>query len=239
LEAAQEYTKVIKLDSSRYVVWEQLLFSLNNRTQTKEMVNISRRAMNLFPKEAVPYLFNAVGLFLQDSIKQVIKTLETGMPFVQNAKLMEQFYMYLGDAYYQDNQSEKAFETYDKCLEINPSNTFVLNNYAYYLALKKTRLDKAKTMAFTAISLDPGATNLDTYGWVFYQLGDYQEAYNYIEKALSLDKEQSAAVLDHMGDVYFRLGNPKKALNYWKKAKKKGLDTPELKLKMANGLQND
>lgn len=239
LEAAQEYTKVIKLDSSRYVVWEQLLFSLNNRTQTKEMVNISRRAMNLFPKEAVPYLFNAVGLFLQDSIKQVIKTLETGMPFVQNAKLMEQFYMYLGDAYYQDNQSEKAFETYDKCLEINPSNTFVLNNYAYYLALKKTRLDKAKTMAFTAISLDPGATNLDTYGWVFYQLGDYQEAYNYIKKALSLDKEQSAAVLDHMGDVYFRLGNPKKAQNYWKKAKKKGLDTPELKLKMANGLQND
>lgn len=238
-EASKEYKEVLKIDSSRYVVWEQLLFSLNNRTETSQITSVSKRAMKLFPEEPIPYLFNAIGNFMQDSIKPAIKSLEEGLPYVKNSKLMEQFFMYLGDAYYQDNQKEKAYEAYDKCLEINPSNTFVLNNYAYYLALQKQHLDKAKTMAFTAISLDPGPTNYDTYGWVLYQLGEYKEAFKYIDKAIQDDKNPSAEVLDHMGDVYYKLGDKKKASKYWKKAHKIGLDTPEFKQKLANGLQDE
>lgn len=235
-EASHEYREVIKIDSSRYVVWEQLLFSLNNRTEATQITSVSQRAINLFPKEPLPYLFNAIGHFMVDSIKPAINSLEKGIPLSQNSKLVEQFYMYLGDAYYQDGQKDKAYEAYDNCLEINPSNTFVLNNYAYYLALNKQKLDKAKTMGFTAISLDPGPTNHDTYGWVLYQLGEYEGAFKYIEMALAADKNPSADVLDHMGDVYSRLGNKKKALKYWKKAQKKGLDTPEFKQKLVNGL---
>ncbi len=235
-QAASEYKEVIKRDSSRYVVWEQLLFSLNNLTQNKEIVNISQRAITLFPKEPIPYLFNAIGYLIDKDTKKAINSLEKGAPLAQNTKLLEQFHMYLGDSYYQDNQAEKAFKSYDKCLEINPSNTFVLNNYAYYLALRKEKLDKAKTMSFTAISLDPNPTNQDTYGWVLYQLGDYNEALKYISLAVEGDKEPSAEVLDHMGDVYFRLGETKKAKKFWKKAKKNGLDTPEFNDKLANGL---
>jgi len=235
-DAAKEYNEVIKLDSSRYVVWEQLLFSLNNLTQTKQIINVSQRASKLFPKEPIPYLFNAIGYLMGKDNKPAINSLEKGLPLSQNSKLTEQFYMYLGDTYYQDNQPEKAYESYDKCLEINPSNTFVLNNYAYYLALNKQKLDKAKTMSFTAISLDPGPTNQDTYGWVLYQLGDYEEAFKYINLAIEGDKKPSAEVLDHMGDVYFRLGQEKKAKKFWKKAKKNGLDTPEFNHKLAKGL---
>jgi len=235
-EAANEYKEVIKLDSSRYVVWEQLLFSLNNGTQNKEITLYSQRAINLFPKEPIPYLFNAVGQLLVDSVQLAVNSLEKGLPFVNNTQLSEQFYMFLGDAYYQNKQSEKAFKAYDKCLEINPSNTFVLNNYAYYLALKKENLDKAKTMAFTAISLDPGPTNQDTYGWVLYQLGEYDESFKYITMAIEGEKNPSADVLDHYGDVYFRLGEEKKARKYWKKAQKSGLDTEEFKHKLSNGL---
>jgi len=235
-EASNEYYEVIKLDSSRYVVWEQLLFSLNNQTQTKSIIDVSKRAISIFPNEPIPYLFNAIGHVLEDNVKMAIQSLEQGFPKVQNAKLMEQFYMYLGDAYYQDDQIEKAYKAYDRCLEINPSNTFVLNNYAYYLALNKQKLDKAITMAFTAISLDPGPTNHDTYGWVLYQLEDYAEAFKYIEMAIEAEKNPSAEVLDHMGDVYFRLGIENKARKFWKKALKKGLDTAELKHKLDNGL---
>ncbi|MBN1650812.1 MAG: tetratricopeptide repeat protein [Bacteroidales bacterium] len=235
-QAASEYKEVIKRDSSRYVVWEQLLFSLNNLTQNKEIVNVSQRAINLFPKEPIPYLFNAIGYLIEKDTKKAILSLEKGAPLAQNTKLLEQFYMYQGDTYYQDNQAEKAFKAYDKCLEINPSNTFVLNNYAYYLALRKEKLDKAKTMSFTAISLDPNPTNQDTYGWVLYQLGDYNEAYKYIAMAIEGDEKPSAEVLDHMGDVYFRLGDTKKAKKFWKKAKKNGLDTPEFNNKLDHGL---
>jgi tetratricopeptide (TPR) repeat protein len=235
-DAAREYENVLKIDSSRYAVWEQLLFSLNNKSETKKIVSMSQRAIKLFPNEPIPYLFNAIGYFIQDSTKKAIQSLQKGLPLANNSKLIEQFYMYLGDAYYQDKQSEKAFEAYDHCLKINPSNTFVLNNYAYYLALKKQRLDKAKTMAFSAVHLDPQPTNQDTYGWVLYQLGDYQQAFEYIDKAVKGDPNPSAEVLDHMGDVYFRLGNPKKAKKFWRKAHKAGLNTTEFKNKLVNGL---
>jgi len=238
-DAAQQYKQVLKIDSSRYAVWEQLLFSLNNRTQTQEMVNVSKRAISLFPTEPLPYLFSAVGEFMQDSIKSAINSLEKGLPYVHNSKLMEQFYMYLGDAYHQDKQEEKAFDAYDKCLEINPSNTFVLNNYAYYLALEKKNLDKAKTMSYTAVKLDPNPTNQDTYGWVLYQLGEYENAFKYIEMAIKGDDSPSAEVFSHMGDVYYRLNDLKKAKKYWKKAKKEGLDTETFNQKMKNGLPND
>jgi tetratricopeptide (TPR) repeat protein len=234
-EAAREYSAVLKIDSSRYAVWEQLLFSLNNRTQTKEMIGVSRRAIVQFPTEPIPYLFNAVGHFMQDSTKLAVESLENGLPYVQNSKLMEQFYMYLGDAYYQNKQKEKAFEAYDNCLEINASNAFVLNNYAYYLALNKMNLDKAKTMAFTAISLAPNPTNHDTYGWVLFQLNDFQGAFKYVEMALKNEKNPSADVLDHMGDIYYKLGDRKKAMKYWKKAQKSGLKTEEFNNKIETG----
>jgi len=91
-------------------------------------------------------------------------------------------------------------------------------------------------MAFTAISLDPGPTNQDTYGWVLYQLGEYDESFKYITMAIEGEKNPSADVLDHYGDVYFRLGEEKKARKYWKKAQKSGLDTEEFKHKLSNGL---
>lgn len=235
-EAVNEYKEVIKLDSSHYAVWEKLLFSLNSSAQNQEITAISQRAINLFPKEPIPYLFNAIGHLVADSVQMAIHSLETGLPLSQNPNLSEQFLMYLGDAYYQNKQSEKAFEAYDKCLKINPSNTFVLNNYAYYLALRKEKLDKAKTMAFTAISLSPEPTNQDTYGWVLYQLGDYEEALKHISLAVDGQEKPSAEVLDHMGDVYFRLGEDKKARKFWKEAQKSGLDTDELKHKISNGL---
>ncbi len=235
-DAAREYENVLKIDSSRYAVWVQLLFSLNNKSETKKVVTMSQRAIKLFPDKPIPYMFNAIGYFIQDSTKRAIQSLEKGLPLANNSKLIEQFYMYLGDAYYQDKQSDKAFEAYDHCLKINPSNTFVLNNYAYYLALKKQQLDKAKTMAFSAIHLNPDPTNQDTYGWVLYQLGDYQEAFKYIDKAINGNSKPGAEEFDHMGDVYFRLGNFKKAKKFWKKAHKAGLNTTEFKNKLVNGL---
>ena len=235
-EAAIEYYEVIKIDSSKYSVWEQLLFSLNGSTNTERMIEISNRTIKLFPRQPLPYLFNAIGYFVEENVKNAIQSLEKGLPLAQNPKLSEQFYMYLGDAYYQDEQSDKAFDAYDKCLSLNPSNTFVLNNYAYYLALKDQNLAKAKTMAFTAISIDPGPTNHDTYGWVLYQTGNYEEALKYIEMAVEGDKNPSAEVYDHLGDVYFRLGKEKKAFKFWKKAKKKGLNSDEFIQKLANGL---
>lgn len=225
VDAKNEFIRVIEIDSSRYPVWEQLLYSLSMLNQDTSMALYSQRAMEQFPEMEFPYYVNAIANSMLGNNKEVISTLEKGLYFVSNDQLMEQFYMFLGDAYHQENQAEKAYENYDKALSLNPHNAFVLNNYAYYLSLEGQQLDKAEEMAALAVETEPNANNLDTYGWVLFKKGDYENARIQIEKSLELSPEASNVVLEHMGDVYFKLGDVKEAKNYWKKAKKAGGDS--------------
>jgi len=105
-------------------------------------------------------------------------------------------------------------------LEIAPDNPTVLNNYAYYLSLRKVRLADAEKYSAKSLLLKPDEpTFLDTYGWIFYQEGEYQKAVQLIEKAVKLEGDKADATLvEHLGDAYFKAGNTEKAVEQWKKA---------------------
>ena len=62
---------------------------------------------------------------------------------IENPNLLSQFYASLGDAHYAKDELNKSDDAYNKSLEILPENTYVLNNYSYYLSLRKTRLQQA------------------------------------------------------------------------------------------------
>jgi len=166
----------------------------------------------------------------------MIRDLETGIKYVvRNDLLLAEFYNYLGDAYHQTGQDEKAFEAYDASLKIKPDNSIVLNNYAYYLSLRGDQLDRAKKMALKANELDPGnSSNQDTYGWVLYKLGEYEEALEWIGKSIENHKVDNAEVLEHYGDVLYKLGRTEEALEYWKRALKAGKGGSELLEKKVN-----
>ena len=177
-KAGESLRKVLSLDSSRYVVWEQLLFTESNLSDFESMRDDSRRTIELFPQQPLPYLFSAVANYQFEDHRQMIDDLETGIRFVvRNDLLLAEFYNYLGDAYHQVGEDEKAFEAYEASLKINSENSIVLNNYAYYLSLRGEELERAKKMAKKATELDPeNSSNQDTYGWVLYKLGEYEQA---------------------------------------------------------------
>jgi tetratricopeptide (TPR) repeat protein len=231
-EASEEFIKVIALDSTRYPVWQQLLYSLSMINNDTLMENYSKRAINQFPQMEFPYYVNALSNFQLGNTEKVIEVLEQGLYFVSNSGLKEQFYMLLGDAYHELGNSEQSYINYEKSLEINPDNSFVLNNYAYYLSLESKDLEKAKKMAKRSIELDANENNLDTYGWVLYQLGEYKEALTYILQSIEKSEKPSAVVLEHLGDVYYKLGEIKKARQNWKKALKEGGDKKSLEEKL-------
>ena len=139
---------------------------------------------------------------------------------VNNRALLEQFYSYLGEAYNQVGNKQACYEAFELALTLNPDNSFILNNYAYYLTLDKTKLEKAEEMAKKAVDLDPyNNNNLDTYAWALYQLGKYEEALNWIKKAYQNGGDSSGVVNEHYGDILYKLVNKEEALSYWKKAK--------------------
>ena len=107
---------------------------------------------------------------------------------------------------------------YERALQIDSQNSLVNNNYAYSLSERGERLKEALKMVEIAIAADPDNTSyLDTIGWVYFKLGNYQEAKSYLEKAIEIGGE-SAVMLEHLGDVMFKLGDTQKAKLFWQKA---------------------
>jgi len=223
-EAKDAFTKVIAIDSSKYIVWETLLQIHAAQNDNRALLEDSKKAMELFPIQPLPFLFNGMANFMLKNNKEAISSLNKGRELAgENKEVIAQFNIYLGDTYYRLGKQDSAFMFFDKVLEYDPDNTYVLNNYSYYLSLNLKKLDKALEMAKRATDLEPtNSSYLDTYGWVYYQLGKYEDAKKWIGKAIVNGAGNNGVVLEHYGDVFFKLGDIETSLIYWEKAKKAG-----------------
>ena len=153
---------------------------------------------------------------------------------IDNPNLKSEFYSLLGDAYHGLNNNEMSDESYSFALEYNNNNTFVLNNYSYYLALRGENLNLALDMTTRCNDLTkeaPNASFLDTYAWVLYKLEKYTLARNQIERALALNST-SGTLYNHYGDILYKLGEIKSAILQWKKALSLDRDNTNLKEKI-------
>ncbi|MBN2174129.1 MAG: tetratricopeptide repeat protein [Bacteroidales bacterium] len=236
-EARSAFRKVIEIDSSKYLIWEQLLFTESELNDLDALLVESRKTIELFPEQPLPYLFLGSTYYQKKQWDLCVDILNQGLYYVVNNDPMKaQFYAYLGDAYNQLKDNEKSDESYDKVLMIDPNNDYVLNNYAYYLALRNENLDKAAKMAKKATELKPNnSSNQDTYGWVLYKMGYYDEAKYWINKALENNDDPSAVILEHYGDVLWQLGEKSQAVEYWNEAKKAGEGSEFLEKKITEG----
>ncbi|OGU64742.1 MAG: hypothetical protein A2W30_09505 [Ignavibacteria bacterium RBG_16_36_9] len=107
---------------------------------------------------------------------------------------------------------------YELALQIDPKNALINNNYAYSLSERDLELERALEMIEIAMAADSSNSSyLDTYGWIFFKLGDYDKAYYYIKKAIDVS-DANAVLLEHLGDVLFMQGKTEEALDFWKRA---------------------
>lgn len=215
------FKEIIKSGKANYAIWEQLLFCDLYLEDYKALADDSEECIDYFPNYPLPYFFAGVGNFQIRDFVKAKAFLETGKDFVvNNNALLEQFYSTLGDTYNELENYEASYAAYKKVLKLNPKNSIVLNNYAYYLSLRGVELEKAKEMAYKSVELDPyNSSNLDTYAWVLYKLEDYKGALEWIKKAYNNGGEKSGAILEHYGDILYRLDQKDKALEKWKEAK--------------------
>jgi tetratricopeptide (TPR) repeat protein len=118
----------------------------------------------------------------------------------------------------------KKFEDSDKyfgkAYQLDSANIMVLNNWSYFLSLRKENLAKAAYMSEKANVLSPGNPSYeDTYAWILFVKGEYSEAKKWIEKAIQNGGATNGTILEHAGDIEFKLGNVNGAVELWKKAK--------------------
>lgn len=220
-KAAEYYEVVVDLRPNSYEAWQQLILSYFNAKNFNDMSTVAAEAQTLFPAQPGIYFYSGMALIQQQKYAEAIEVLEEGNDLVlqKQVALKAQFYSSLGDAYHALKQHQKSDDYFDLALELEPKNFFVLNNYAYYLSERKENLTKAQEMSKLSNALNPEEASFqDTYGWILYQLGEYDKALKWLQKAVINSGDKSAVILQHLGDVYQALGDALKAKQYWQRA---------------------
>ncbi|OQB62672.1 MAG: tetratricopeptide repeat protein [Bacteroidetes bacterium ADurb.Bin141] len=223
-KSADYYRNSLSLEKNNLNVWQQYIINLSELKQYSLMDSASTEAITYFPNESSLYLLNGIAKSQLDKNAEAIEILNQGIKLVvDNDAQLVQFYSNLGDNYNKIKKYEDSDKAFDKALELDPKDAYVLNNYAYYLSLRKDQLEKAEKMSKTSNDLQPNQSSfLDTYGWILYQEKKYDDALIWLEKALENGGNSSGTILEHYGDVLFQKGNTDKAIEYWQKAKKAG-----------------
>jgi tetratricopeptide (TPR) repeat protein len=239
--AIAQYKRYLTLDSSNFDVWIQVASLYFDEKMYDSTIVISEIASKLFYDKALPYFYKGLAYVQKNEQEKAIESLTTALKKdASNNALAALIHTSLGDAYNSLKQYKQSDESFDAALKLFPLDATTLNNYAYYLSVRNERLTDAEAMSKKSLELQPNSKSfLDTYGWILFQQGKFEEAKKYIEKAIQSNGEEDGTLFEHLGDVYFKLNDLLNAKKYWQMAKDKGEDNSILINKIKSGKINE
>jgi len=113
---------------------------------------------------------------------------------------------------------DKAEDSFREVLKQDPNNSMTLNYLGYMMADHNMHLEEALTMIKRAVELDPqNGAYLDSLGWVYFKLGNYDEAEDNLRRAAE-KTPNDATIQDHLGELYAKTGKLKLATVHWERA---------------------
>ena len=223
----QEQTKINPFEDYAYnllgrVYWQQQDYA--NAEQS------FRKQIEVTPLS--PQAHANLGQMLVDwrKYKEAVPELEQAISLTPDEELL---HVSLGRAYLNLGEDEKSIKSFEEALKIDRS-PLVLNDIAYFLAVKGVQLDKALQYAESAVTsvanslrnVEAGnltmddlsnvsslAAYWDTLGWVYFQKGDFEAAQKYLKAAWIL--QQHSEVGHHVGAVAEKRGNKEEAIRLY------------------------
>lgn len=147
-----------------------------------------------------------------------------------------------GMSYERTGNLPRAEEDLEAALEFRPNHPYLLNYLGYSWADQGKKLDKALELIAKAAKLKPeDGYIVDSLGWVYYKMGQFEEATVYLEKAVEL-VPYDPTINDHLGDAYWRVGRRHEARFQWQRALNHTEDEKDketIGLKIADGLAEE
>lgn len=221
-ESVPVLNQVLSLDPENKPARLQLLSYAIRDNNLDEVIRVATPALEYNPDAMEFYYYLGLAHYQKEETDKAMEIFQQGLKQVNEKSdkgIVSDFYAILGDLYHSKEMKAEAYAAYDSSLVYNPNNIGTLNNYAYYLSVERTNLDKAEEMSYKTVKAEPeNATYLDTYAWILFEKKRYTEARIYIEQAMKNGGDSSQVIVEHCGDIYYMSGEKEKALEYWKKA---------------------
>ncbi len=219
-EARDALEACVSNGGNTYEVWFEYVLSSSNLKDWPRMVRDASSAIDLFPVQATFYYLKGVAHQELMEYEAARSVYEDGLNYtLDNVNLSLNFLTALGEVCHRLQEYPASDRFFEQALALDSNNALVLNNYAWYLALRGDRLDRAEMLSARCNLLSPNnGTYLDTYAWVFYRAGDFVQALEKIERALEYGGRSSGEILDHYGDILWTLNRWEEAKSAWQQA---------------------
>ena len=152
------------------------------------------------------------------------------------------FFYFRGICHERSKQWVKAEADLQKALAMQPDQPLVLNYLGYSWIDQGVKLDEGMKMIRRAVEQRPDDGYIvDSLGWAYYRVGNYEEATKHLERAIEL-KPEDPTINDHLGDAYWRVGRTLEAKFQWAHARDLKPDPeelPKIEAKLRDGLPDD
>jgi tetratricopeptide (TPR) repeat protein len=219
----------------------QLATDLDSADRGEEAIKILKEVIAQDPKDLEAIM--ALGNIERGRKKfaDCVQTYSLGIGALPegNDKGNSVYYYYRGICEERSKQWPKAEADMRKALELQPEQPHVLNYLGYSWIDQGINLDEGMKMIKRAVEQRPDDGYIvDSLGWAYYRIGNYEEAVKNLERAIDL-KPEDPTINDHLGDAYWRVGRTLEAKFQWSHArdlKPEPEDLPKIVAKIDNGL---
>ncbi len=201
-EAAEQFGYASDLDPEDEDFWRYKMSSLLEAGDTVAAIATAGEAAKRFDNVYYP-VFGASLLTVGKQYDWAIAMLDSfDISNQENREALSAFYQTRGDVLYAMERTDSAFAAYEKAIDHNPANAGALNNAAYYMSVDGRELDKAQNYVERALMAEPlNPTYIDTYAWVLFKKGDYENARIQIDAVLNIYSD-STDILPATDTVY-------------------------------------
>ena len=228
LEVSKKHTSYYPNDKEGYINSSIALISLQNFSEAIDELNI---AVSIFPNDFEVNYFLGLANYSARNFNEAEQ-------FYSKSLLIDQKSVAamhgLAMTYDQIEKWDKSDELYTKLIALNDRDAQAYNNFAYSLVERDEDLEYALTLAEKAIQISPDVSAyLDTIGWIYYKLSEFEKAKDFIAQALIYD-DSSAVILEHYGDVLISVEEIDEALIFYNKALLLDKDNEQLQAKISS-----
>jgi tetratricopeptide (TPR) repeat protein len=214
-EALLKMRRVTQLDSSKYLVWEQLLqcaFVLHDYTT---LVQEGARAFRIFPDRALMALYYGTGLLYGNQTDDALKTLRQGQFFVGFNDTLDAAYLHaMARCYEANGEMERAWEYYRKANSKYPASGVIASDYQRIKLIHSAHDHPGG--AYSVPWLDPGSDPLKQIAGLWSRLGgpSADQVGNDLKKIVDAHPDDYQ-VMELSGALYSWLGMPDEARKVW------------------------
>ena len=238
-QAIELYKEVPEDSPMRRISEMQLGLALSDMGDHAEARDHLKALIDEDPKDIRSYLAYGSVLSEDKAYKEMAANYEAALNAVAPAESSNDWNLYfqLGIAYERLKEWPKAEKALKRALELQPNQPQVMNYLGYSWIDMNMNLDEGMDMIRAAVDLRPNDGYIvDSLGWAYYRLGEYEDAVRELERAVEL-KPADPTINDHLGDAYWRVGRKTEAGFQWNRSLINDPE-PDLKAEIENKIAN-